>query len=205
MAKDLVSSNWSKTNRAASQFKRATLVTLFLSLALFVSLLLEPSIPHAYVALMTAACAVSGWMEGKYYGVAAGFLAGLSIAYFFLSPVGGFHVPPDALPSAGLFLAGAIGAGWLSGAWRKNRDHLKESTDQFRLLLDGIKDHAVFLLDSEGNVATWNTGAQRITGFAAGEILGKSHSIFYSAEDARTSRQKGWNTLLGRCGDYHAV
>src|SRR5262249_24618915 len=84
---------------------------------------------------------------------------------------------------ATMFFAGAVGAGWLSGEWRSSRDHLQESREQFRLLLDGIKDHAVFLLDPQGRIATWNSGAQRIKGYQADQILGKHHSIFYPPEE----------------------
>src|SRR5439155_22319030 len=54
---------------------------------------------------------------------------------------------------------------------------------------DGIKDYAVFLLDSDGKVATWNAGAQRITGYSASEVLGKSHSIFYSPAEEASPRK----------------
>ena len=54
---------------------------------------------------------------------------------------------------------------------------------QFQLLVQGITDYAIFLLDPEGNVTTWNPGAQRIKGYTASEIIGRHFSAFYTEED----------------------
>jgi PAS domain S-box-containing protein len=53
----------------------------------------------------------------------------------------------------------------------------------YRLLVENIKDYAVFLLDANGCVVTWNAGARRIKGYTAGEIVGKHFSIFYPEEE----------------------
>jgi len=52
-----------------------------------------------------------------------------------------------------------------------------------RILLDGIKDFAIFAMDTDGRVATWNAGAERLKGYRAAEILGRDFSCFYSSED----------------------
>jgi PAS domain S-box-containing protein len=52
----------------------------------------------------------------------------------------------------------------------------------FRLLVESVKDYAIFLLDPEGRVSSWNAGAERIKGYTTGEILGKHFSIFYPPE-----------------------
>src|SRR3954462_2788011 len=49
--------------------------------------------------------------------------------------------------------------------------------EQFRLLVETVRDYAIFLLDREGNVVSWNAGAERIKGYAADEIIGKHFSI----------------------------
>ena len=51
-------------------------------------------------------------------------------------------------------------------------DALWESEERFRLLLDSIEDYAIFLLDLDGRIATWNTGAEKVTGFAAEDVIG---------------------------------
>ncbi|HWD68446.1 MAG TPA: PAS domain S-box protein, partial [Caulobacteraceae bacterium] len=55
--------------------------------------------------------------------------------------------------------------------------------EQFRLLVQGVTDYAIFMLDLEGRVASWNAGAQRIKGYAPDEIIGQHFSRFYTEED----------------------
>jgi len=60
---------------------------------------------------------------------------------------------------------------------------LRDSEERFRLLLEGVKDCAIFMLDPEGRVASWNFGAQQLKGYSADEIMGKPFSCFYTSED----------------------
>src|SRR6201998_2265100 len=60
---------------------------------------------------------------------------------------------------------------------------LRESEERFRLLVEGVQEHAIFQLDTEGNVATWNAGAQRLKGYDSTEIIGQHFSIFYPQEE----------------------
>ncbi len=60
---------------------------------------------------------------------------------------------------------------------------LRASEECFRLLVDGTRDYAIFMLDPEGRVASWNPGAQRIKQYRAEEIIGRHFSCFYPAED----------------------
>src|SRR6478609_1584515 len=55
--------------------------------------------------------------------------------------------------------------------------------ERFQLLLGAVKDYAIYLLDAEGHVATWNTGAQLFKGYTADEIIGRHFSTFYTEED----------------------
>jgi PAS domain S-box-containing protein len=54
---------------------------------------------------------------------------------------------------------------------------------RLQLLVEAVVDYAIFLLDAEGRIASWNAGAQRIKGYSADEIIGSHFSIFYSSED----------------------
>jgi PAS domain S-box-containing protein len=60
---------------------------------------------------------------------------------------------------------------------------LKRSEEQFRLLVQGVTDYAIYMLDLDGNVSNWNAGAQRIKGYLPGEIVGRHFSTFYTEED----------------------
>jgi PAS domain S-box-containing protein len=57
-----------------------------------------------------------------------------------------------------------------------------EEGDLFRLLVESVLDYAIFFLDPEGNITSWNQGAARIKGYAADEIVGRHFSIFYTPE-----------------------
>jgi PAS domain S-box-containing protein len=59
------------------------------------------------------------------------------------------------------------------------------SKDPFRLLVQSIVDYAIYMLDRQGRITSWNPGAERIKGFAAEEIVGKHFSTFYTAEDRK--------------------
>jgi PAS domain S-box-containing protein len=60
---------------------------------------------------------------------------------------------------------------------------LKRSEEQFRLLVQGVTDYAIYMLDPQGNVVSWNPGARRIKGYEPDEIIGQHFSRFYTEED----------------------
>lgn len=69
---------------------------------------------------------------------------------------------------------------------REKADQARRASDErFRVLLDGIKDYAIYMLDPKGIVVSWNAGAANINGYHADEILGKHVSCFYTAEDRK--------------------
>ncbi len=59
---------------------------------------------------------------------------------------------------------------------------LRNSEQRFRLLVEGARDYAIFMLDPQGRIATWNTGAERLKGYSAEEIVGQHFSRFYPQE-----------------------
>ncbi len=67
---------------------------------------------------------------------------------------------------------------------RKAHDAVIESERRFRLLVEGVTDYSIFMLSPEGLVTNWNSGARRIKGYTAEEIIGSHFSRFYSPEDA---------------------
>ena len=69
------------------------------------------------------------------------------------------------------------------GVPRRTREILRQSEERFRLLVEGVKDYAIFMLDPYGYVTTWNEGALRIKGYDSEEIIGEHFSVFYTSED----------------------
>ncbi len=78
---------------------------------------------------------------------------------------------------------------------KEAEDALRRSEQQFKLLVEGVSDYAIYMLDAKGHVASWNNGAQRIKGYRPDEVIGKHFSHFYSAEDRENgSPQHALNT-----------
>jgi PAS domain S-box-containing protein len=67
-------------------------------------------------------------------------------------------------------------------------ESLQESEERFRLLVEGAKDYAIYMLEPKGHIVTWNTGAQRIKGYKPGEIIGQHISSFYTTEDIKQGK-----------------
>ncbi|MBX9989958.1 hybrid sensor histidine kinase/response regulator [Phreatobacter oligotrophus] len=66
---------------------------------------------------------------------------------------------------------------------KRAEEALRESEQQFRLLVQGVVDYAIYLLDPTGRVVNWNAGAERIKGYSADEIVGRHFSLFYPQDD----------------------
>lgn len=87
---------------------------------------------------------------------------------------------------------------------RAAEEALRRSEQQFRLLVQGVTDYALYMLDRSGRVSSWNPGAARIKGYAAEEVIGRHFACFYTPEDRaagipssglRTAEEEGrWET-----------
>jgi PAS domain S-box-containing protein len=77
------------------------------------------------------------------------------------------------------------------------------AAELFRLLVERVRDYAIFLLDPDGRVASWNAGAERIKGYKAAEILGKHYSTFYPPEDAAAGKPAEALASAARDGYFH--
>jgi len=64
----------------------------------------------------------------------------------------------------------------------------RQGEERFRLFVEAVQDYAIFMLDSEGRVSSWNKGAERLKGYTASEIIGKHFSCFYPEEDVRDGK-----------------
>ena len=71
---------------------------------------------------------------------------------------------------------------------RSPKSTLRQAEEQFHILVDSVEEYAIYMLDSTGNVMTWNSGAQRIKQYNAEEIIGKNFACFYTAEDVAAEK-----------------
>jgi PAS domain S-box-containing protein len=65
---------------------------------------------------------------------------------------------------------------------------LHETAEQFHILVDSVEEYAIYMVDPNGNVITWNKGAQKIKGYSAKEIIGKNFASFYTAENVAAGK-----------------
>ena len=76
---------------------------------------------------------------------------------------------------------------------RLHEERVRHSEERFRLLIEGVTDYAIFMLDPEGMVTSWNAGAQKMKGYTRAEILGRHFSAFY--EPADIEKGEPWHAL----------
>src|ERR671913_67376 len=166
--------------------------------ALGIKLLLDPlPVQDTPFLLVFGAIIVSAWYGGLGPGLLATAVSALATDYFFLYPRGtitGFSV--EGIDVLAFTLEGVL-VSVLTSSLRSARDRaqrstlqarshqesLRESEERFRLMVEGVKDYAIFMLDPGGCVTTWNDGAERIVGYGEEEILGRHFSSFYPEED----------------------
>jgi PAS domain S-box-containing protein len=79
---------------------------------------------------------------------------------------------------------------------------LKNAKRHFQIFMEGVTDYAIFLLDSSGRVASWNSGAQNIIGYKADEVIGKHFGIFYRPDERRAGEPKRALATAVRNGKY---
>jgi PAS domain S-box-containing protein len=89
---------------------------------------------------------------------------------------------------------------------KKAEEAKRHSDELFRLIVSQVKDHAIFMLDPDGRVATWNEGAERLKGYKAEEVLGQHFSkLFYLEDDLKAGKpeaQLRQARELGSCEDF---
>src|SRR5437868_2417423 len=71
---------------------------------------------------------------------------------------------------------------------KKAEDRMRQSSEQFRMLVDSVEEYAIYMLDSSGRISTWNSGAEKIKRYSANEIIGKNFACFYTSEDVAAGK-----------------
>jgi PAS domain S-box-containing protein len=85
---------------------------------------------------------------------------------------------------------------------RAAEETLRESEERFRLLVEGVRDYAIFMLDPTGRIVSWNRGAEALKQYRAEEIIGHSFSAFYPAEDVADGKPARELEIARRDGRY---
>lgn len=79
----------------------------------------------------------------------------------------------------------------------------RETENKYRRLIEGVKDYAIFGMDPQGNITSWNEGAWRIKGYSEEEIVGKNFSIFYTPEDLLQGKPERGLKFAAEHGEWH--
>lgn len=177
-----------------SGYSIAVLVSLLtMLLRLLLSVVLNETAP---LLLFILSVLFSAWYGGFGPGMVATVLSGLLGTYFFVHPSFSLEVVDlaNGTQITIFFIEGGCISG-LSEALRQAKSRaeqvalkLKDSEEQYRLLIEGIKDYAIFGLDPQGRITSWNSGAELMIGYTAAEVLGRHFSIFYSESDLAKGR-----------------
>jgi PAS domain S-box-containing protein len=85
---------------------------------------------------------------------------------------------------------------------KQAEEALRQSEERFRLLVSRVRDYAIFMLDPQGYIATWNAGAELIKGYRADEIIGQHFSVFYPPEDQASHKPQRILQIAAADGVY---
>jgi PAS domain S-box-containing protein len=85
---------------------------------------------------------------------------------------------------------------------REAAHSLVDSNERFRLLVEGVTDYAIYMLDPEGRIVSWNTGIQRIKGYTENEVIGQHFSLFFPPEDVQRGKPATLLEIAAREGKY---
>jgi PAS domain S-box-containing protein len=85
---------------------------------------------------------------------------------------------------------------------RLGEDALRESEERYRMLLDGVKNYAIFMMDPQGQVLSWNAGAERIKGYSSAQIIGHNFACFFPPEDVKRGRPQKILQLTAATGRH---
>jgi PAS domain S-box-containing protein len=160
---------------------------------------------------------LAAWYGGLWPGVLATALSALVGVFFFIPPAGLLHLRnATEVTRVAMFVGESLLISFVCGALTRSRGEtrasraalaereteLVRSEDRFRLLVEGVQDYAIFMLDPDGRVASWNEGARRVNGYEPAEIIGRHFSTFYTPEDLADGKPARELEVARRDGKY---
>jgi PAS domain S-box-containing protein len=87
---------------------------------------------------------------------------------------------------------------------RRHEEQLREREERLRLIVDGVKDHAMFLLDPSGRIESWNPAAHKVLGYAPSEIVGRDAAILYPTQERNSGRPQAELAAAAHAGGFHS-
>src|SRR5262245_57831031 len=178
---------------------------LSVALATVVRLELDPLLGEIGPLLIFAiAVILTSWFGGFWAGALATALSLLTIDYLFLAPkysIFSYDSRLDEIRAVSFGIFGIL----CSLIFARLREGVKAERgirERFRLLVEGVKDYAIFMLDAQGRVVSWNPGVERIKGYRANEIIGRDFSVFYTPKDIESGKPQRVQEIAAAEGRY---
>jgi len=157
-----------------------------------------PTIMFIFAVILTA------WYGGLWPGLLVTALSILLGEYLFIAPRGEIFRYENPLSQEQVITLGFVGTAF-SLLFDRMREGVKaefEYLENFRLLIEGARDYAIFRLDPQGRVSSWNSGAERITGYKENEISGRDISVFFTPEELETGAHRRGLEIATAEGQY---
>lgn len=175
-----------------------------IAITLLVKLLLAPIIDNeSPFLLFFFAIVVSTWYGGRTTGILATVLAALCADYFFIPPFHSFLVDTVGFCiRLGLFIFEGTAITYVVAELNTTKQQaetrrlealryqetLQQSEERFRLFVESVGEYAIFMLDADANIVSWNVGAENLFGYKEAEILGKHFSSLFTLDDIRSGK-----------------
>ncbi|MBD1909362.1 MULTISPECIES: PAS domain S-box protein [unclassified Leptolyngbya] len=171
-----------------SRYSVAVLASL---LALIIRFLLVPVLGYeAPLLVFIMPVMFAAWYGGLGPGLFATGLSALVGTYFFVQPL--FTLGVTGIENGvriAIFLTEGVMISYLNQALITSKERtertalaLQESEENYRLLVESVQDYAIFMLDTDGKITTWNAGAERVSGYSTFEVVGRHFSLLFPPE-----------------------
>jgi PAS domain S-box-containing protein len=197
-----VEENQSQLKHTRSPLLSYGLAVLAVGVMLGIKLLFGSQIgPDTPFLLFLGAVLFAAWYGGLGAGLLATAVAAVAADYFFLSPFFSFGLAPKDLFQVSLFGLEGIGISLLVSSLRaahrraeassaeavRYQAASRQSQEDFRLLVENVRDYAIFIVDKTGRIESWGIGAASIFGYTDAEIIGQPVSRLFTAEDVENN------------------
>lgn len=199
-----------RTGHLSARYGVAVLASL---LALLLRFLLNPILQEdAPLLVFVIPVMLAAWYGGLGPGLLATALSAAIGTYFFIAPTLSLSVTSvGEFVRLCIFLIEGVLISSLSQALRNSKQKaeqavisLQESEERYRLLVEGVKDYAIFMLDPNGCISSWNAGAEKIIGYGTAEILGRHFSIFFAPEEVEQHKPEQELQVAATAGTYES-